>query len=175
MTLDRSALERQGPSSGADRAGLGLALPSQPRWQVPHGGTRPGSSAQVRTSAVTPRPTLSPESVIVRPPGDQASCTPNTQPHATRSPTQPLMMQGDRQTAPAPPPLAGHTRIQIQLSFTSGGVWCPTPSWASTSPSMGGDTPAILRSPEKPSAEQGLRGGPMSHSTNTEAGCCLTP
>ena len=123
MTLDRSALETQSTSSGADRAGLGLALPSQLRQQVPHLGTGPGSSAQVRTLAVTPRPTLSPESIIMRPPGDQASPTPNTQPHVTKSPLQPLMHSGEQtDSATPPPPPAGHTRIQIQLSFTSGGV-----------------------------------------------------
>ena len=102
-TLDRSALETQSTSSGADRAGLGRALPSQLRQQVPHLGTGPGSSAQVRTLAVTPRPTLSPESIIMRPPGDQASPTPNTQPHVTKSPLQPLMHAGNRQTAPPLP------------------------------------------------------------------------
>lgn len=107
MTLDRSTLEAQGKSSGADRAGLGLALPSQLHRQAPHLGTGPGSLAQVRTSAVSPRPTLSPASVIVRPPGDQASPTPNTQPHITKSPLQPLMHTGGQTDSALRP--AGHT------------------------------------------------------------------
>lgn len=44
-----------GPVLRSRQGWAGVDLPSQPRWQVPHGGTRPGSSAQVRTSAVTPR------------------------------------------------------------------------------------------------------------------------
>ena len=57
---------------------------------------------------MAPHPTLSPESVIVRPPGDQASPTPNTQPHITKSPSQPLMHAGE-ETESAHPPTPGWT------------------------------------------------------------------